>query len=100
MNVDRRSKLKTFSKEDLVMIHLSKERYLSGAYNKLKAKSIGPFSIIQKINDTAYIIGFPDEWKISKTVNGKDIFKFFPPYAAKTLEQNSRESSSSEEGED
>ena len=47
------------------MVYLRKER--GGGQKKLDAKKIGPFRIIQKINDNAYVLDLPHEMKISKT---------------------------------
>lgn len=38
LNADRHRWLKTFEEGDLVMVHMSKECYSTGTYNKLKAK--------------------------------------------------------------
>lgn len=46
LNANQHRKFKAFKVGNLVMVHLSKEHYLSGTYNKLKAKKIGPFPII------------------------------------------------------
>ena len=74
------------------MVYLRKER--GGGQKKLDAKKIGPFRIIQKINDNAYVLDLPHEMKISKTFNVVDLFQYYP------AEDNSRSSSLQVEGND
>ena len=47
--VDRHRRLEA----DLVIVHLCKNRFPTGMYNKLKDKKIGDFSVFQKIGDNA-----------------------------------------------
>lgn len=80
------------------MVHLSKECYPMGTYNNLKARKVSPYPIIQKINDNSNIVGLLEDWKILKTFNARDLYEYYPPYAAKTVVFHSTESSSSEDG--
>ena len=57
------------------MVHLCKNLFHSGTYNKLKDKKIGPFRILQKIGDNAYKIDFPTDMNISNTFSVADIFE-------------------------
>ena len=61
------------------MVHLRKNRFHIGTYNKLKDKKIGHIRILQKIRDNAYKIDFPADMYISNTFNIVDIFEYFPP---------------------
>ncbi|PON38733.1 hypothetical protein PanWU01x14_310570 [Parasponia andersonii] len=70
---------KTYQEGDLVMIHLRKQRFLAGIYNKLQAKNFGPFRIIKKINDNAYMLELPPELQILPTFNFSDIYYYFLP---------------------
>jgi len=45
-----------FSLEDLVWLHLRKERFLSITKNKLIAGGDGPLKIIKRVGDNAYKI--------------------------------------------
>lgn len=79
------------------MVHLSKEHYPLGTYNMLKTKNVDSYPIIQKIYNNSYIIGMLVDWKMSKTFNVKDLFKYYPPDVAKIIEWYSMESSSSKD---
>nr|GMD93444.1 Zinc finger, CCHC-type [Ipomoea batatas] len=75
---DKKCRQQVFQVGEQVLIYLRKERYPAGTFHKLNPKKYGPFEIVRKINDNAYVVDIPDEWKISKTFNVADIFKFYP----------------------
>nr|GMD27161.1 Zinc finger, CCHC-type [Ipomoea batatas] len=74
---DKKRRQQVFQVGEQVLIYLRKERYPAGTFHKLSPKKYGPFEIVRKINDNAYVVGIPDEWKTSKTFNVADIFKFY-----------------------
>ncbi|PKU85250.1 hypothetical protein MA16_Dca025429 [Dendrobium catenatum] len=94
---DKHRRKVEFAPGDLVMLKYRKERFPSGSYPKLNPKKLGPFPVLRKVNDNAYIIDLPSHITTSSTFNVADIFPYHPPDEANTA-VNSSEMSSSEEG--
>lgn len=60
------------------MLSIHKERFPLGTYSKLKPKKIGPFAIVQNINDNAYLVDLPSDLNINATFNIADIHPYYP----------------------
>lgn len=57
-----------FKVGDLVWAVLTRDRMPSHAYNKLKAKKIGPLEVLQRINDNTYRL------RLSPNITTYDVF--------------------------
>jgi hypothetical protein len=81
--------------DDLVWLHLRQERFSELRKSKLMSRAAGPFKILAKINDNAYKLELPPEFRVSPTFNISDL----RPYLGEEDEMSSR-TTSMQEGED
>jgi hypothetical protein len=58
---------------NLVWLHLRKERFLELRKSKLMSRSAGPFKILAKINNNAYKLELPSEFRVSPSFNISDL---------------------------
>jgi translation initiation factor IF-1 len=81
--------------DDLVWFHLRKEQFPELRKSKLMSRAAGPFKILAKINDNAYKLELPPEFRVSLSFNISDL----RPYLGEQDEMPSR-MTSMQEGED
>ena len=63
-----------FQEGDLVWLHLRKDRFPQERNSKLKPRGDGPFKVLKRINDNAYIIDIPQsKYLVSNTFNVADL---------------------------
>jgi hypothetical protein len=66
-------KLVTFEPGDMVWLHLRKDRFPILRRSKLMPRAAGPFKVLTKINDNAYIFDLPVEFGVSTSFNVADL---------------------------
>jgi hypothetical protein len=79
--VDQHRRELQFEVGDLILVHLRKERFPRGTYNKLKMKKIGLCKVIRKFGANTYDIELPDGVRISLILNVTDLY----PYRTKEV---------------
>ena len=62
-----------FKVEDLIWIHLRKERFPQDKYGKLKPKADGSFRVLKKVGGNAYKIELPKNYGVSPIFNMADL---------------------------
>jgi hypothetical protein len=80
---------------DLVWVHLRKDRFPDLRKSKLMPCAVGPFNVLEKINDNAYRFELPPEFGVNPIFNISDL----KPYLGEEDELESR-TTLNQEGED
>jgi len=65
-----------FEEGDLVWLHLRKDRFPTKRKSKLSPQGDGPFQILKRINNNAYILDLPEEYGVHNTFNFVDLMPF------------------------
>lgn len=85
--LNKNKKVMIFNEGDLVWVHLHKDRFPSERDSKLKPRGYGPFQVLKRINNNAYVIDIPQsKYLVSNTFNVSDL----TPYHGENEEQESR----------
>jgi hypothetical protein len=84
-----------FESGDMVWLHLRKDRFPTLRHSELMPCATGPFKVLTKINDNAYIFDLPAQFGVSTSFNVANL----EPYLGEDEELPSR-TTSVQEGED
>lgn len=68
-----------FNVGDQVLVRLVPERMPSGTVKKLAPRRVGPFRILKKIGENAFVLDLPSDWGVSPIFNVSDLTMFVPP---------------------
>ncbi|KAK1601954.1 hypothetical protein QYE76_027059 [Lolium multiflorum] len=72
--INAKKKERVFEEGDLVWVHLRKERFPQERNSKLKPRGDGPFKVLKRINNNAYVIDIPtSKYLVSNTFNVSDL---------------------------
>jgi hypothetical protein len=69
---DKGRKQLDFAPNDLVWLHLRKERFPDLRKSKLMPRADGPFKVLEMINENAYKLDLPADFGVSPTFNIAD----------------------------
>ena len=80
--VDVKRRYKEFQIRDEIMVHLRKEHFLVGTYNKMKMRKFGPCKIVKRHDsgndyENSYEVELPIELNISLVFNISDLIEYY-----------------------
>lgn len=75
-NADKKLRFVEFKVGDFMWAVLTKDRFPVGEYNKLAARKIEPFEIVEKISYIAYRLKLPSHIKMSDVFNVKHLVSY------------------------
>ena len=75
MDVHRRNV--EFQEGDQVMIRLRPECFPKGGYQKLHSRKAGPYKVLKRLGNNAYLLELPKELNISPIFNVEDPNKHY-----------------------
>lgn len=91
---------KQFQEGDLVWVHLRKERFPNKRHNKLMPRAAGPYTILKKIGDNAYIVDLGADSGVHHTFNIGDLAPYHGPGELRTILFEEGEDETIMEGQD
>ena len=76
--LNKNTKPMIFKEGDLVRIHLCKERFPEERNFKLKPRGDGPYKVLKRINDNAYVIDIPQsKYLVRNSFNVSDLAPYY-----------------------
>ena len=73
---NKKCKLVVFQPGDWVQVQMHKEQFPNRCKSKLQPHGDGPFQVLERNNDNAYIIHFPGEYGVNAAFNVADLMLF------------------------
>jgi len=65
-----------FEEVDWVWLHLRKDRFPKKRKSKLSPRGDGPFKVLKRVKDNAYMLELPEEYDVHATFNVVDLIPF------------------------
>jgi len=95
---NKHKKRVVFQPEDLVWVHLRKERFPSKRKSKLMPRADGPFEILKRVNDNAFKVNLPEDYGVSATFNVDDLSPYLKDDRLSNLRVNSPQQGEDDRG--
>ena len=71
---------------DFIMVHLKKDKFSRGTYNKIKQKKTRPCKILRKFSSNAYEVQLPKDVGISLIFNVSDLYLYHTDESSHSIE--------------